>query len=472
MTTTTPHAWAAAVLPWVSRQRWFPGKGLEVRSSGIRHEMDLGAALWVLLVEFDYLTRPRELYQIPVLVRQDPPVHDGTASAQAYIGGGPDGSHLYDAAKDPEGSSRLLRFMAAGGHAGVVSGHAVETLEELMPEPVTSEQSNTSVIFGNRYIMKTLRQMWPDRNPDLALTLALDAEGSAHSARTLAWMSAQVDGEEYTLATVQRFLQGAQMGWPMVLASVQRALDDGPRASDDFTHEAFLLGVATAEVHATLAASMGVGTLNGDVEGIVAKVQNRWQVLSLRLPELTPFEERVGRLVADFATTGPELRTQRIHNDLHLTQVMRTDATWVLIDFEGEPNASIHDRNRLVSPWRDVACMLRSFDYGAFYLRPNSPDSAAAQHRVDDWLNKTRAAYLEGYTSISGLPSHAETVALRLYELEKALFEIDYEMTYRPTWLERAVQATVHLLGTVAAQPLPPDDNDVPVQALQPRPSR
>jgi maltokinase len=465
MTTPATHAWTAAVLPWVSQQRWFPGKGLEVRSSGVRHELPLGASLSVLLVEFDYLTRPRELYQVPVLVRREPPKHEGTASAHAYIGEGPDGSHLYDAAKDPEGSSRLLRFMGSGARAGAVSGSTVETLEELTPEPITSEQSNTSVIFGNRYIMKTLRQLWPGRNPDLSLTLALNAEGSNHSATTSAWMSAEIDGEEYTLVTVQRFLQGAQMGWPMVLASVQRALDDVDGASDDFTDEAFLLGSATAQVHATLATSLGVGTLGDDVEEIIARVERRWGVLSLRLPQLTDHDERVKGLLSDFAANAHELRTQRIHNDLHLTQVMRTDSTWVMIDFEGEPNASIADRNRLVPAWRDVACMLRSFNYGAFYLRPTSSAYTSAQGRVDQWLDVTRAAYMRGYTSVSGQPSHAETVALRLYELEKALFEIDYEMTYRPTWLERAVQATIHLLAAVGSDPQPLADVSGPPSA-------
>jgi maltokinase len=454
MTTPTTHAWTAAVLPWVSQQRWFPGKGLEVRSSGIRHELPLGASLSVLLVEFDYLTRPRELYQVPVLVRREPPKHEGTASAHAYIGVGPDGSHLYDAAKDPEGSSRLLRFMGSGATAGAVTGTTVEPLEELTPEPITSEQSNTSVIFGNRYIMKTLRQLWPGRNPDLALTLALNAAGSSHSATTSAWMSAEIDGAEYTLVTVQRFLQGAQMGWPMVLASVQRALDDVPAASDDFTQEAFGLGSATAQVHATLAESLGVGRLGDDVEQVVARVERRWEVLSLRLPQLAPYGDRVASLVSAFKADAHGLSTQRIHNDLHLAQVMRTDSTWVLIDFEGEPNSSIEDRNRLVPAWRDVACMLRSFDYGAFYLRPTSTEYSPAQARVDRWLSITRAAYLNGYTSVSGEPTHAEQVALRLYELEKALFEIDYEMTYRPTWLERAVQATINLLGSVEAQPM------------------
>jgi len=333
-----------------------------------------------------------------------------------------------------------------------VTGNATEPLEDLTPEPITTEQSNTSVIFGNRYIMKTFRQMWPGRNPDLTLALALTEQGSSHIATTSAWLSAEVDGEEYTLATVQRFLQGAQRGWPMVLASVQRALDDIPGASDDFAEEAFALGVTTAEVHATLSASLGVGRLDGDVETTLARVEQRWQTFAQRLPQLSPYEDLVRRLTGDFAANGPELRTQRVHNDLHLTQVMRTDTTWVMIDFEGEPNASIADRNRLVPPWRDVACMLRSFNYAAFYLRPTSSDEyTSAQRRVDQWLDITRAAYLAGYTSISGAPTPAETVALRLYELEKALFEIDYEMTYRPTWMARAVEATINLLETVAA---------------------
>jgi maltokinase len=451
MTALSNHPWSTVVLPWIEHQRWFPGKGLTVRSSGIRHELPLDPALSVLLVEFDYGTRSPEMYQVPILIRSDPPASDDVDGLRTYIGAAPDGAQLYDAASDPEGSSLMLMFMAERRQASHVVGSAADEIELRTPHPVRTEQSNTSVIFGDSYIMKTLRQLWPGENPDLKLTLALDRQGSHNSARTMAWMTVDVDGVHYTLVTVQRFLAGATMAWPMVQASLRRATAaDG--SATDFGQEAFEMGVATARVHEMLARSLGVGRLgDAGASAITSIMKQRWKALAPRVPELAAHGKYVDQLASTFTSIGSDLRTQRIHNDLHLTQVMRTSEAWVLIDFEGEPNASIEQRNQLVSPWRDVACMLRSFNYAAFYLLTNTTDPTGLAARVDHWLTVTRESYMDGYTSISGSPTPAESTALRLYEIEKALFEIDYEMTYRPTWLEVAVRATAHLLETTSA---------------------
>jgi maltokinase len=439
------------VLPWVSRQRWFPGKGVPVRSSRIRRRLPVGDALTILLVEFDYADRPAELYQVPVTLQSGETGGSPSPEDPAYIGEVPGHGHLLDAARHPASASALLRFLAANGTAGPVTGSAVAPLDDLPARAVTTEQSNTSVIFGDRYIMKTLRQLYPGRNPDLALTLTLNEQHSGHSARTLAWLSVDLHGEEYTLATVQGFLTGARMGWPMVQASLARAVATG--AEDDFAAEAALLGTATAQIHAALAAGLGTATLGADgVRDVAATIERRWAALTPRVPGLAAHRDSVDALLDDFRAAGTDLRTQRIHNDLHLTQVMRTEQEWVLIDFEGEPNAPIERRNRLVTPWRDVAGMLRSFDYAAYYVRREVPESPDARRHIDAWLAATRGAYLDGYTAVSGPPSHSDLVAMRLYELEKALFEIDYELTYRPTWLDIPVQGTLHLLGLIAAE--------------------
>jgi maltokinase len=442
----TRHPWSDVVLPWIERQRWFPGKGLSVRTSAIQYDLFVNPSLRTLIVEFDYEARPVERYHIPVLVRTDGPATED--EFRSYIGEQAVGTHLFDAAADLEGSAQLLDFMAERRRTPHISGSSSHAIERQMPHPVRTEQSNTSVVFGSSYIMKTLRQLWPGENPDLVLSLALDSQGSRNSARTMAWMTADLDGSHYTLITVQQFLAGAPMGWPMVQESLHHAA--GPHGSpDDFAAEAHAMGVATATVHRMLATSLGVGTLGTDgVRAATSTVRRRLQILGPRVPELAAYRRYLDDIVEGFAVEGPRLRTQRIHNDLHLTQVMRTADEWVLIDFEGEPNASIEQRNELVPPWRDVACMLRSFNYGAFYFQRSTNGSTALDPRVNDWIRATRAKYLDGYTSVSGQPSAAELAALRFYEIEKALFEIDYDLTYRPTWIDVAVNATSHLLET------------------------
>jgi maltokinase len=289
------------------------------------------------------------------------------------------------------------------------------------------EQSNTSFVFDERIMLKLYRKLVEGPNPDVDVPDALRQAGFDNVPDVLArW---QHNGRD--LASLQPFLPGANDGWSLALASLRQLFGEATQPEDaggDFASEARRLGTITALMHAAMATAFGA---EGSDLGVVAKSVARGE-LEARLSGL----EDAGALI-------------RVHGDLHLGQVLRTDERWYVVDFEGEPGRPEHERVARSSPLKDVAGMVRSFDYAAAVASREQDEDVRALARA--WERHNRCEFLEAYWDAShahGLVPrvHADAVTLlEAFELEKALYEVAYERAHRPAWAEIPEAAVARL---------------------------
>lgn len=351
-------------------------------------------------------------------------------------------SEGFDATADPERNGLLLTKIAANERAdGIVFAHepGVELRTSLRGRPIGVEQSNTSLIYGQQYILKIFRKLARGENRDLVMHRALRSVGCEHIARPLGSISTELDGEPVTLAMLQEFLPDAVEGWDMAKTSVRDLMAEADLHADevggDFAGEAYRLGHAVAKVHADLAEAFGSRMADDDaITHAIAGMQQRLDTVLDAVPELTRYEEPLRATFEEARRHIGAIAIQHIHGDLHLGQVLRTVHGWLLIDFEGEPAAGVAERNALKSPLRDVAGMLRSFDYAARQLLIGQPDDDQLAYRAMEWTKRNRAAFCDGYAEVAGDPRD-NTHLLRAFELDKAVYEVAYEHANRPEWL-------------------------------------
>lgn len=434
-----------ALSNWMPRQRWFAGKGRGVRRVSTQLRVPLGEppppesaarSVEIALVAVEHADSAIAYYHVPLSWRAqlDPGLE------ASYIGDTPDG-RAYDAPADPWAARVLLEALRTEGELGALShGGGPLTVPAGEPVGMTAEQSNTSVIYGQELIVKYYRRLWPGPNPELELGAALHRAGSRHIAPPLAWLSGPVDGVQTTLAIAQPYLRSATEGWRLAQASVRDLFDEADLHADevggDFAGEASRLGEATAEVHQLLAAELGAHPATAaELADDVALMHHRLDLAIKDVPALREYATAV-HAHYDQALARPGPATfQRIHGDLHLGQVLRTDEGWVLIDFEGEPARPLAERTVEASPMRDVAGMLRSFDYAARHLLVRRSNQGGLAYRATEWALRNRAAFCRGYATGGVDPADEENL-VRAYELDKAVYEAVYEARNRPTWVE------------------------------------
>lgn len=440
-----------ALAAWLLRQRWFAGKGMPIdRLSIVAHtrlpDDDPGLEHLIVAVDQDGGT---ELYQVLVGLRTTIP----DRLAHAVIGpAGPvaDGQTAYDALHDPVLTRRLLLAMAGRETVGSLTFGAepdaiiVAKAAKADSVVLTAEQSNTSVLFGEEAILKVFRRPTPGPNPDLEIPRALARVGSAHVAPPLGWLQTTMNGQPTVLAILSTYLRSATDGWSLAATSLRNLYadlnDDGALADagGNFVPEAHRLGEATAKVHRALAKAFGTDKLPGNAHRDMAmQMKQRLAVALDVVPELSSHAAMLSEAFAELAALDEPLVVQRIHGDYHLAQAMRTQSDWVLLDFEGEPATPLAQRRARSPALRDVAGMLRSFDYAA---RLQSPRHPAPQSRtataVRDWVRRNQDAFCAGYAEAGGGRSAAgNAVLLRALMLDKAVYEVLYEARYRPSWL-------------------------------------
>ena len=316
---------------------------------------------------------------------------------------------------------------------------------------LTGEQSNTSLVFGESAIFKVFRRVTPGPNPDLEVASALASLGSSHIAEPFGWVETRIDGATTVLAILSRYLRAASDGWSLAATSVRDlyATEEGTRAAEaggDFEGEAERLGAASAQVHRDLADAFGQSELHSEaIRELAEQMYRRLDLAVAAVPELAAFADKVGDAYSDLAKLIEPVPAQRVHGDYHLGQVLRTQAGWVVLDFEGEPASPLAQRRARSSPLRDVAGMLRSFDYAARHQLVTHPEAASLAPRAADWVRRNSDAFCARYAAAGGQDPAENSVLLRAMLLDKAVYEVGYEARHRPTWVSIPLESIAEL---------------------------
>jgi maltokinase len=436
-----------ALTGWLPGQRWFAGKGapidgLAIVADTVLVEGDPGLRHLIVAVSQAGGT---DRYQLLAGLRTAIPDRlEHAVIGPAGDAGGPGQAWTaYDALHDPQLTRRLLHAMAGQETIGQLSfaaepDAAIDTgLDSLV---LTGEQSNTSMIFGEEAILKVFRRPHPGPNPDLEIPRALHRAGSPHVAPPLGWMQTTLDGMPTVLAILSAYLRAATDGWLLAATSVRDLYADdvtsAAEAGGDFAAEAHRLGEATAEVHRALAEAFGTAELPASAYGdLAAQMRGRLDAAVAAVPELARHAGLLAEAFTELANIDEPLTVQRIHGDYHLGQVIRTQAGWVLLDFEGEPVVPLAQRRARAPALRDVAGMLRSLDYAARHQLPGHADQERAHAAARDWVSRNQAAFCAGYAQAGGTDPGKQAVLLRALTLDKAVYEVRYEASHRPSWL-------------------------------------
>ena len=467
MTGSTDHT-GLDVGGYLAQQRWFAGKGRGWQVSAsttigrLREHAPGVSGVRVDVVQVTYDDGETETYQLPLATYDAPASH----LSHAFVGeeSNADGAtlYVYDALHDKDSTGLWMGGIEAADTVPGLAFHREPALDQLPPGGpsivVGVEQSNTSLIFGDSLIMKVFRKVSPGINPDIEMHTALAAAGSEHIATPVGWLegswSDPVAGDvTASLAMSQLFLKGATDGWELALTSVRDLYAEADLHADevggDFAGEANRLGKATAEVHAVLAEALPTGRLEAkELTALAESMRTRLDRAAADVPELAPFSHSLRRAFDDIAGLDEPVDVQRVHGDFHLGQVMRTLQGWKLLDFEGEPARPLSERRALESPLKDVAGMLRSFDYAARALLVDHPGDAQRAYRATEWAERNRTAFLDGYARAGGWDPRGRPVLLRAFETDKAVYEVLYEARNRPTWLHIPMAAIRRLAAS------------------------
>ncbi len=447
---------------WLPGLRWYPVKGVvaALEAVGSRELADPhGEARVRILVVRATAPGTDVVLQVPVTLRS--PGAAGAPAGAAVIGvAGVPPVEVRDGCGDP---AFLRAWLAvADGPGAAVDPDRARVL--------TGEQSNTSVVLpavaqddgppATPGILKVFRTLSPGDNPDVDVPRALAAYGWPHVPRPLGWLEGSWTDRDHTaqghLAVLSQFLPGAEDGFELACAMAGRG--------ESFAEHARELGVVMASMHAALAAALPVPPPPPTVHrasSVAQAVRDRFRWAAAAVPELAPFAPAVEDLAVRTQHLDRLPAPQRIHGDLHLGQALYAHEAWFITDFEGEPLAPVAARTRPDLALRDVAGMLRSFDYAAAVGAASGAAYIADDSAAQDWTDAARAALLAGYRDarLAAGPrpgtdadpaeiSHETRVELlRALELDKALYEAVYEARNRPDWLSIPLRAIARLLS-------------------------
>ena len=445
-----------ALQEWVIGQRWFGAKGRHVSALEVLQAVPLRddePLLVLAMIAARFPSGTHDLYQLPIGIRHADEGWDQGVIAE--VGNWT----VYDGLTDPELGRELLKRMReesvarAGGSTLTFRWAQGADANGGEVRPMGVEQSNSSMVFGDSLVLKSFRRLEPGVNPELELLRFLHSHGFENIAPLAGWYEYEGRLVESTLGILQEFLKGARDGWSL-------AVDEDGMDPDELIERLDDLGVVTGRMHSVLGSDASEAAFAPEEPSdetlalITATVDEEIERIFKNLPQADEgpvaticgrsqdVRERLGQL-SRIGTGGRVIRT---HGDYHLGQVMLTDRGWVVLDFEGEPARTLPERRHKRSPLRDVAGMLRSFSYVAA-----AGEILGTRVMPEDWESRARAAFLEGYfreVDPALLPPGQESTEklLSVFELEKAVYELNYEINNRPDWVGIPVASILRLL--------------------------
>ena len=430
------------LIEYVTDQRWYGSKAREVAGAGVVDQVEL-PGLTLALVEIVFPEGTHEVYQLVAGETLDGLAEPAVARELVHL--------IRSGRPQQTGGDGTVVFEHVEGFTGLGS----ELIETRLND---AEQSNSSVVFDDDLFLKAFRRLEPGTNPDLEMLRFLGEHGFENIPPLDGWYSYVGPPLEATLGILQEFVPEAADGWEL-------ALDELAEEPDRFLGRLRRLGEVTGSMHAALASDMddpnfcpetpsleALGLLTASVD---EEIEQLFLSLPHDLPALEPImgrgEEIRDRLrqLTHAGTTGKAIRN---HGDLHLGQTLATaGGEWVILDFEGEPARSLAERRRKRSPLRDVAGMLRSFAYvtsAVAFLRGSEAPAG--------WEERARSEFLNGYLETVDpaiVPAGQEQFQklLAVFELEKAVYELRYELSMRPDWLPIPVAGVLRMLEEAVA---------------------
>ncbi len=463
-------------------KRWFGAKSRTVKDVRVEDVLPVAETdAAILLLRIDYTEGKPDRYTLPVAVLVGPDAdalrEQSPENVIAPLQMGSDTGVLADALAVVGVREALLEMIARANQSttrcdGVLAGRPstsfslIRGVDPLPSRKGSAEQSNSSLLYGSKLILKLFRRLQTGENPDAEigrfLTEIAHFEHIAPFAGELLYTSPG-DGEVTTLGLLQGLVANRGDGWEWTLESIK---EDGSITA--YSEAAKLLGERTRQMHEALATrtdnaafspepttadalARDADRLEAQIEAALHAVKNRLGTLpdDLLVPAASLLSRRKEMLAvaAHLRSVDPAqagVRT-RIHGDYHLGQVLRTDDDFVLLDFEGEPARSLAERRTKQSPLKDVGGMLRSFSYAGaagFGTEPTPERIAWERAATDSFLTGYRQAGSSTPEQNAGM----EALLLRAYLLEKALYEIVYEVNNRPGWISIPLSGILQLL--------------------------
>ena len=432
-------AWAE----YLQQARWFGGKGLAFEVVAIDPlPWYTPAGEWPAvrseIASIAYADGRVEQYQLLAAYVPAGAAPPGLSVARVDLTGHGEVDCL-DAPTHPPAMAAMVRSLLAHPPAGMIWLDPGRIDPGAPMRLYTGEQSNTTVIVGEDTLLKLFRKLEAGHNLDAEVLGALS--GSGITPDLYGVLAAESGASHFDLAMFCQRVQGVTDGWKYATAACAAERDIGP--------ECHRLGEELRELHRLMAAAFGTERRSGTE--LSADMRRRFDRAADQVSELAAYRNAAGLLFA--APSGRELTTQRVHGDFHLGQVLHRESAsseWVIIDFEGEPLKTLAERREYDSVWRDVAGALRSLDYA----RSAHPEPAGAAAR--EWCARARAAFLDGYCD--GRPSEPDL--LRAYELDKAGYEVVYEVRNRPNWAHIPLSAVQDEARRVSLNPPAPTDKE------------